>query len=80
MRIQDEILVGEMLIQLNPKQEKLKAELQEYFEGIMTPALKSELKNPNHFEGGGPEFKKTKKKDISNIGLRFPYERCTKCC
>ena len=58
MRIQDEILIGEMLIQLNPKQAKLKAELQEYFEDVMTPELKAELNNPNHFEGGGPEFKK----------------------
>jgi 3-oxocholest-4-en-26-oyl-CoA dehydrogenase alpha subunit len=47
-----------MLIQLSPKQAKLKAELQEYFEGLITPALKSELNDPNHFEGGGPEFKK----------------------
>jgi len=46
-----------MLIQLNAKQAKLKSELQEYFEGLMTPALKAELNNPNHFEGGGPEFK-----------------------
>ena len=57
MRKQDEILVSEMLIQLNAKQAKLKSELQEYFEGLMTPALKAELNNPNHFEGGGPEFK-----------------------
>ncbi|KRP02290.1 MAG: acyl-CoA dehydrogenase, partial [SAR86 cluster bacterium BACL1 MAG-120619-bin26] len=58
MPIEDEILVVEMLIQLSPKQAKLKAELQEYFEGLITPALKSELNDPNHFEGGGPEFKK----------------------
>ena len=57
MRKQDEILVAEMLIQLNAKQAKLKSELQEYFEGLITPALKAELNNPNHFEGGGPEFK-----------------------
>jgi len=57
LRKQDEILVAEMLIQLNAKQAKLKSELQEYFEGLMTPALKAELNNPNHFEGGGPEFK-----------------------
>ena len=43
MRKQDEILVSEMLIQLNAKQAKLKSELQEYFEGLMTPALKAEL-------------------------------------
>ena len=47
-----------MLIQLSPKQAKLKAELQEYCQGLITPALKSELNDPNHFEGGGPEFKK----------------------
>ena len=58
MPIEDEILVVEMLIQLSPKQAKLKAGLQEYFEGLITPALKSELNDPNHFEGGGPEFKK----------------------
>ena len=57
MRIQDEILVLKMLIQLNPKQAKLKAKLQEYFEGVMTTALKAELNDPKHFEGGGPEFK-----------------------
>ena len=57
MRIQDEILVLKMLIQLNPKQAKLRAKLQEYFEGVMTTALKAELNDPKHFEGGGPEFK-----------------------
>ena len=47
-----------MLIKLNSKQAKLKAELQEYFKGLITPELKTELTNPEHFEGGGPEFKK----------------------
>ena len=47
-----------MLIQLNQKQSKLKDELQEYFEGLITPALREELNKPEHFEGGGPEFKK----------------------
>ena len=37
---------------------KLKDELQEYFNGLITPELKKELINPEHFEGGGPEFKK----------------------
>ena len=57
MRNVDEILISEMLIQLNQKQSKLKDELQEYFEGLITPALRAELNNPEHFEGGGPEFK-----------------------
>ncbi len=47
-----------MLIQLNQQQQKLKDELKEYFEGIMIPALRSELNDPKYFEGGGPEFKK----------------------
>ena len=47
-----------MLIKLNTEQAKLKAELQEYFKGLITPELKTELTNPEHFEGGGPEFKK----------------------
>ena len=47
-----------MLIKLNTEQAKLKAELQEYFKGLITPELKKELTNPEHFEGGGPEFKK----------------------
>ncbi|MDC1525655.1 acyl-CoA dehydrogenase family protein [Gammaproteobacteria bacterium] len=57
MPIEDEILMGEMLIQLSPKQAKLKEELQEYFEGLITPDLQAELRDPEHFEGGGPEFK-----------------------
>ena len=47
-----------MLIQLNSQQAKLKDELREYFKGLITPELKAELNNPEHFEGGGPEFKK----------------------
>ena len=47
-----------MLIQLNSQQAKLKDELQEYFKGLITSELKTELNNPEHFEGGGPEFKK----------------------
>ena len=46
-----------MLIQLNSQQAKLKDELREYFKGLITPELKTELNNPEHFEGGGPEFK-----------------------
>ena len=56
MRKEDEILISEMLIQLNQKQSKLKDELQEYFEGLITPALRAELNNPAHFEGGGPNL------------------------
>ena len=76
MPIEDEILVVEMLIQLSPKQAKLKAGLQEYFEDLITPALKSELNDPNHFEGGGPEFKKAMRTMVVDgwIGLSWKKE------
>ena len=62
-----------MLIQLSQKQLKLQNELQEYFESLITPALKAELSQPEHFEGGGPEFKKAMKTMGSDgwIGLSW---------
>jgi hypothetical protein len=68
LRNENEILVSEMLIQLNQKQSKLKDELLEYFEGLITPALKAELNNPEHFEGGGPEFKALCKQWAKTVG------------
>ncbi|MDO7543055.1 MAG: acyl-CoA dehydrogenase family protein, partial [Gammaproteobacteria bacterium] len=65
-----------MLIQLNQKQIKLQTELQEYFENLITPALKSELNQPEYFEGGGPEFKKAMRTMGSDgwIGLSWKKE------
>ena len=65
-----------MLIQLNPKQLKLQNELQEYFEGLITPSLRAELSQPEHFEGGGPEFKKAMRTMGSDgwIGLSWKKE------
>ena len=65
-----------MLIQLNQKQVKLQNELQEYFESLITPALRTELNQPEHFEGGGPEFKKAMKTMGSDgwIGLSWKKE------
>ena len=65
-----------MLIQLNRKQTKLQNELQEYFESIITPELKKELSQPEHFEGGGPEFKKAMRTMGSDgwIGLSWKKE------
>ena len=65
-----------MLIKLNSKQAKLKAELQEYFKGLITPELKTELTNPEHFEGGGPEFKKAMRSMGADgwIGLSWKKE------
>ena len=47
-----------MLIQLNSQQAKLKDELQEYFKGLITPELKKELNNPEHFEVAVQNLKK----------------------
>jgi len=65
-----------MLIQLNQKQIKLQNELQEYFESLITPALRAELNEPEHFEGGGPEFKKAMRTMGSDgwIGLSWKKE------
>ena len=65
-----------MLIKLNTEQAKLKAELQEYFKGLITPELKTELTNPEHFEGGGPEFKKAMRNMGADgwIGLSWKKE------
>jgi alkylation response protein AidB-like acyl-CoA dehydrogenase len=76
LRNVDEILRSKMLIQLNQKQTKLQNELQEYFESIITPELKKELSQPEHFEGGGPEFKKAMRTMGSDgwIGLSWKKE------
>jgi len=76
LRKEDEILTLEMLIQLNQQQEKLKDELQEYFDDLITPELNSELNDPKYFEGGGPEFKKAMRTMGSDgwIGLSWKKE------
>ena len=76
MRNEDAILRFNMLIELNPKQLKLRDELQEYFEGLFTPELKAELNLPEYFEGGGPEFKKAMRTMGSDgwIGLSWKKE------
>lgn len=47
-----------MKIEFTPDQLALQKEVHEYMKGIMTPELKEEMKDPNFFEGGGPEFRK----------------------
>lgn len=47
-----------MKIEFTPEQLALQQEVREYMQGIMTPAMREEMKNPEYFEGGGPEFRK----------------------
>ncbi len=47
-----------MRIELTAEQKTLQAEVREYMAGIMTEAMREEMKNPEYFEGGGPLFRK----------------------
>ena len=47
-----------MKIEFTPEQLALQQEVREYMKGVVTPALREEMKNPDFFEGGGPEFRK----------------------
>jgi len=65
-----------MLIEFTKKQRKLREELREYFNHLMTPQLKEELMKGSTEGGGGPLFKKTLKKIGKDgwIGLSWPKE------
>ncbi|MFQ3323077.1 MAG: alkylation response protein AidB-like acyl-CoA dehydrogenase [Pseudomonadales bacterium] len=65
-----------MKIEFTPEQLNLQREIREYMKGIMTPALAEEMKNPEYFEGGGPEFRRLLKKMGSDgwIALSWPKE------
>jgi len=47
-----------MKIEFTPEQLALQREVREYMLGVVTPELEEEKKNPDFFEGGGPEFRK----------------------
>ena len=47
-----------MNIDLTPEQRQLQQEVRAYMEGIMTPELQAEMKDPEFKEGGGPEFRR----------------------
>lgn len=47
-----------MNIDFTPEQRSLQQEVRQYMQGIMTPELLEEMKNDEHKEGGGPEFRK----------------------
>lgn len=47
-----------MKIEFTPQQLTLRQDVREYMKGVVTPALREEMKNPDFFEGGGPEFRK----------------------
>lgn len=47
-----------MKIEFTKEQQALQLEVREYMQELMTPALREEMKDPEYFEGGGPEFRK----------------------
>ena len=47
-----------MKIEFTPEQLQLRQTVREYMRELVTPALEEEKKNPEYFEGGGPEFRK----------------------
>jgi hypothetical protein len=49
-------------IEFTPEQLSLQREVREYMQQIMTPELAQEMKDPEYFEGGGPEFRRLLKK------------------
>jgi alkylation response protein AidB-like acyl-CoA dehydrogenase len=65
-----------MKIELTTEQKALRDEVREYMKGIMTDAMREEMKDPEYFEGGGPEFRKGLKKMGSDgwIALSWPEE------
>ena len=65
-----------MKIEFTPEQLSLQREVREYMQQIMTPELAQEMKDPEYFEGGGPEFRRLFKKMGSDgwIALSWPKE------
>jgi alkylation response protein AidB-like acyl-CoA dehydrogenase len=63
-------------IEFTPEQLSLQREVREYMQQIMTPELAKEMKDPEYFEGGGPEFRRLFKKMGSDgwIALSWPKE------
>jgi alkylation response protein AidB-like acyl-CoA dehydrogenase len=47
-----------MRIEYTPEQQALRQQVREYMQQRMTPEMVAEKKNPEFFEGGGPEFRK----------------------
>jgi alkylation response protein AidB-like acyl-CoA dehydrogenase len=63
-------------IEFTPKQLNLQREIRQYMKDIMTSELAQEMRNPEYFEGGGPEFRRLLKKMGSDgwIALSWPKE------
>jgi alkylation response protein AidB-like acyl-CoA dehydrogenase len=47
-----------MRIEFTEQQLALQREVRDYMQTVVTPALEEEKKNPDYFEGGGPEFRR----------------------
>ena len=63
-----------MNITFTPEQKALQLEVRDYMSNLMTDTMREEMKNPEYFEGGGPEFRRLMKKMGSDgwIALSWP--------
>ena len=51
-----------MNITFTPEQKALQREVRDYMSDLMTDTMREEMKDPEYFEGGGPEFHRLMKK------------------
>lgn len=65
-----------MNIAFTPEQKALQLEVREYMANLMTDTMREEMKNPEYFEGGGPEFRRLMKQMGKDgwISLSWPKE------
>ncbi|KEQ17525.1 acyl-CoA dehydrogenase family protein [Endozoicomonas numazuensis] len=65
-----------MDITLTPEQQALQLEIREYMKSIMSSAMIEEMKDPEYYEGGGPEYRKGLRKMGQDgwIALSWPKE------
>lgn len=65
-----------MNITFTPEQKALQLEVRDYMSHLMTDTMRAEMKDPEYFEGGGPEFRRLMKKMGKDgwIALSWPKE------
>lgn len=65
-----------MHISFTAEQQALQIEVRDYMSNLMTDTMREEMKNPDYFEGGGPEFRRLMKQMGKDgwIALSWPKE------
>lgn len=65
-----------MHISFTAEQQALQIEVRNYMSNLMTDTMREEMKNPDYFEGGGPEFRRLMKQMGKDgwIALSWPKE------